>query len=200
MIAHKSMHGMMSQRMGRSPVPAPSAGPRGFYEITSATLTSDLESLTRTSGADFVIIGMLMPASEGLTICDSLRQRGLSNSTVLMLRNVKDSAPGEDAGEDADDASTLHAGPVDITPGRHEVIANGVPVALTRTEFRLLEVMARKPGWVFSREKLMTMLHGAQNGCTERTIDVHMTSLRRKLGRAAAALETVRGIGYRFNA
>jgi two-component system phosphate regulon response regulator PhoB len=173
---------------------------RGFYEITSATLGADLQSLTRENGAEFVVIGMLVPTREGLALCNTLRKQGVSESTVLMLRNMN--APVIPQTPDAAVAESEHepvcAGEITIVPGRHEVKVNNAPVDLTRTELRILAAMARRPGWVFTRDKLIKTMHGEKYGCTERTIDVHITSLRRKLGGAGHYVETVRGVGYRF--
>ena len=174
--------------------------PRGFFEITSASLGQDLHSLTQKSGADFVVIGMLVPTNEGLALCDSLRKQGVSDSTVLMLRNIEtNAASGSPDANDLDDSQPIYVGEIAIVPGRHEVTVNDRAVELTRTELRMLTAMARKPGWVFSREKLISVMHGGGHACTERTIDVHITSLRRKLGEAAQHIETIRGFGYRFN-
>lgn len=199
MIAHKSMIASPS-RTNR--IQQPEAEARGFFEITSATLGSDLQSLTRQNGAEFVVIGMLVPTREGLALCNSLRKQGMPGSTVLMLRNVSSPAAKSegDANADAQNDQPVQAGEISIVPGRHEVKANGTEVDLTRTELRLLATMARKPGWVFSRERLIKSMHGEGYGCTERTIDVHITSLRRKLGESSRCVETVRGVGYRFTA
>jgi len=85
-----------------------------------------------------------------------------------------------------------------IHPGRHEVLVQGQPVDLTATEFRLLNLLARRPGWVFTRSQIVNEIHGDDYSVTERAVDVQMVSLRKKLGPCGKYLETVRGIGYRF--
>ena len=85
-----------------------------------------------------------------------------------------------------------------IHPGRHEVLAQGRPVDLTATEFRLLTLLARRPGWVFTRSQIVNEIHGDDYPVTERAVDVQLVSLRKKLGLCGKYLETVRGIGYRF--
>ena len=85
-----------------------------------------------------------------------------------------------------------------IHPGRHEVLVQGRPVDLTATEFRLLNLLARRPGWVFTRSQIVNKIHGDDYSVTERAVDVQMVSLRKKLGPCGKYLETVRGIGYRF--
>ena len=85
-----------------------------------------------------------------------------------------------------------------IHPGRHEVTVRGTPVDLTATEFRMIHFLARRPGWVFTRYQIVDAVHGEDYPVTERSIDVQIVGLRRKLGSAGDLIETVRGIGYRF--
>ena len=87
---------------------------------------------------------------------------------------------------------------LEIHPGRHEVLVQGRPVDVTATEFRLLNLLARRPGWVFTRSQIVNEIHGNDYSVTERAVDVQMVSLRKKLGPCGKYLETVRGIGYRF--
>jgi two-component system phosphate regulon response regulator PhoB len=81
---------------------------------------------------------------------------------------------------------------------RHRALHRGEELTLTPTEFRLLEVLLRQAGRAFSRSELMDAALGEDAMVLERTIDVHVKSLRKKLGAAAELIETVRGIGYRF--
>jgi two-component system phosphate regulon response regulator PhoB len=84
---------------------------------------------------------------------------------------------------------------------RHKVTCGGGPVDLTPTEFRLLECMLRQPGRAFTRHQLMDAAIGEGSVVLERTIDVHVKTLRKKLGEvggSADLIETVRGVGYRF--
>ncbi len=85
-----------------------------------------------------------------------------------------------------------------IHPGRHEVLRAGEPVLLSPTEFRVLHFLAGRPGWVFTRYQIADAIHGGEDVVTDRSIDVQIAGLRKKLGSAAAYLETVRGVGYRF--
>jgi len=85
-----------------------------------------------------------------------------------------------------------------IHPGRHEVLVDGEPVDLTSTEFRVLHVMARRPGWVFTRRQISEAVHGADYPVTDRSVDVQIVALRQKLGSASRYVETVRGVGYRL--
>ncbi len=85
-----------------------------------------------------------------------------------------------------------------IHPGRHEVVVRGKPVTLTATEFRILHYLARRPGWVFTRYQIVDAVHGQDYPVTERSIDVQIAGLRKKLGNSGRFIETIRGVGYRF--
>lgn len=85
-----------------------------------------------------------------------------------------------------------------IHPGRHEVLIDGTPVDLTHTEFKVLHLLARRPGWVFTRSQVVDAVHGVGYPVTDRSVDVQIVGLRKKLGDYGAYVETVRGIGYRF--
>lgn len=85
-----------------------------------------------------------------------------------------------------------------IHPGRHEVMIDNTPVSLTFSEFRLLQFLARRPGWVFTRYQIVDALRGEDYPVTERAVDVQVVGLRKKLGQSGKYIETVRGVGYRF--
>ena len=85
-----------------------------------------------------------------------------------------------------------------IHPGRHEVLVQGLPVDLTATEFRLLHMLARRPGWVFTRFQIVNGVHGDDYPVSDRSVDVQVVGLRKKLGPSGDYIETVRGVGYRF--
>lgn len=85
-----------------------------------------------------------------------------------------------------------------IHPGRHEVLIHGEPVNLTHTEFEILRHLASRPGWVFTRYQIVDAVHGVDYIVTERSVDVQIVGLRKKLGEVGACIETVRGVGYRF--
>jgi len=85
-----------------------------------------------------------------------------------------------------------------IHPGRHEVLVNDKPVQLTLTEFGILNYLARRPGWVFTRNQIVDAVKGEDYYVTDRSVDVQIVGLRKKLGTAGTYIETVRGVGYRF--
>ncbi len=85
-----------------------------------------------------------------------------------------------------------------IHPGRHEVTVAERKVDLSSTEFGILQFLARRPGWVFTRRQIVRGVHGEDHPVLDRSIDVQIASLRRKLGDRGDLVETVRGVGYRF--
>jgi DNA-binding response OmpR family regulator len=82
----------------------------------------------------------------------------------------------------------------------HQVAVEGRAVEVTSVEFRILEFLASKTGWVFSREKILDFLWGHDKIVSDRTVDVHIRHLREKLGRASGLLKNVRGAGYKLEA
>ena len=82
--------------------------------------------------------------------------------------------------------------------GTREARLEGQPLSLTYSEFEILYLLARRPGWVYTRGQIVNEVKGDDYPVTERAVDVQMVSLRRKLGVHADLIETVRGVGYRF--
>jgi two-component system phosphate regulon response regulator PhoB len=108
---------------------------------------------------------------------------------AVLRRNVK---------EATDETSALRVHDLVIHPGRHEVVVEDKPVDLTFTEFGILNYLARRPGWVFTRFQIVDAIRGGDYPVTDRSVDVQIVGLRRKLGPAGKYIETVRGVGYRF--
>ncbi len=100
--------------------------------------------------------------------------------------------------EAVSESSPLNIHDITIHPGRHEVLVKGEPVDLTVTEFRLLHMLARRPGWVFTRSQIVDGVHGEDYPVSDRSVDVQVVGLRKKLGISGDYIETVRGVGYRF--
>ncbi len=93
---------------------------------------------------------------------------------------------------------TLEMEGISIHPGRHEVHVAGARVDLTRTEFLILQFLASRPGWVFTRSQIVRAVHGDDYPVTGRSVDVQVAALRRKLGDAGETIKTVRGVGYKM--
>jgi two-component system phosphate regulon response regulator PhoB len=118
-------------------------------------------------------------------------------STRVLLARVRAVLQRQGAAPPGDDA-VLRIYDLVIDPGRHEVLVQGQPVDLTATEFRLLHLLARSPGWVLTRAYIIEGIHGDDYPVTDRAVDVKIVGLRKKLGPAAKYVETIRGVGYRF--
>jgi DNA-binding response OmpR family regulator len=123
-------------------------------------------------------------------------------SPRVLTARIKAVLRRAEAGDD-EEAGTIGIGEIVIHPGRHQVMVQGRPVELTATEFRILLFLARRPGWVFTRQQLVDAAQGEDSFVpdrfvTDRSVDVHIVSLRRKLGCCGSHIETVRGVGYRL--
>ena len=135
-----------------------------------------------------VVIGLELGADDYLTKPFSPR--------VLMAR-IKAVLRRKQGGSGVAETVITHQD-LRIHAGRHEVLVDGAPVQLTLTEFRILYQLARRPGWVFTRNQILEAAQGDETGVTERAVDVHMVALRRKLGSSGDLVETIRGVGYRL--
>jgi two-component system phosphate regulon response regulator PhoB len=96
------------------------------------------------------------------------------------------------------DLKVITIGNIIIDKGRHKVMIDDKSIKLTLTEFQLLIILTRRPGWVFSRSQLIDDLREGHHVITDRAIDVQITNLRKKLGEYGKYIQTVRGVGYRF--
>lgn len=150
--------------------------------------------LTAKGGEADVVTGLELGAADYVTKPFSPR--------VLVARVKAVLRRGTDGAEGSPDAG-LRVGPLTIHPGKHQVTGSSGVVELTAAEFRILYFLARRPGWVFTRQQLVDAAQGddafvADRYVADRSVDVHIVSLRRKLGQDGALIETVRGVGYRL--
>jgi two-component system phosphate regulon response regulator PhoB len=135
-----------------------------------------------------IVSGLELGADDYLTKPFSPRVL-VARVRAVLRRREKPQAP-------EDDVIRIHD--LTIHPGRHEVLVGKKAVELTFTEFRILHILARRPGWVFTRSRIVDSIHGESYPVTDRAVDVQIVGLRKKLGRAGDYIETVRGVGYRF--
>ena len=115
---------------------------------------------------------------------------------VSRVRALLRRAPVREPGQKATD--TLESGPLRLSISRHEASVDGRDLGLTAREFDLLSFLMRSPGVVFNRETLLQRVWGWDFDGGSRTVDVHVQTLRQKLGDDAGLIETVRGVGYRL--
>ncbi|GBD36775.1 Phosphate regulon transcriptional regulatory protein PhoB [bacterium HR36] len=183
--------------------------------------------LAQLNPPDLIILDLMLPGMDGLEVCRLLRaDAATARIPILMLTARSEEADqivglavGADdyvtkpfsvkvliqrlrallrraGGEEAHQVLSAHG--IRLDRRTHRVTVNGEPVHLTLTEFRFLETFLRQPGRAFRRDELLEAAGGDADLVLERTVDVHIKSLRRKLGPAGEVIETVRGVGYRL--
>ena len=197
----------------------------GFRVLTAGDGQSALATARREK-PDLVILDLMIPMIDGREVCRILRRE--SDVPIIMLTALSeeiDQVTGLEIG--ADDYITkpfslralvarvrallrrtrgevkapgiIRAGGLEIDSGKYSVTFNGNPIKLTPNEFKLLHLLAGRPGQTLTREQLLDDLHGAASGI-DRSVDSHIKNLRKKLEAASGEpmIETVYGIGYRF--
>jgi phosphate regulon transcriptional regulator PhoB len=199
----------------------------GYDVIAAADGKAGLE-VARKHLPDLVVLDWMMPGMDGLEVCRQLRADARTARLPLIMLTAKASEADRVVGLElgADDylvkpfsprelvarvkahlrrrvqetapPDVLRRGDLVIDDVRHAVTCRGKAVELTPTEFRILRFLAACPGRVFSRDEILEGALERDEAVVARTVDVHITALRRKLGRAGDLLETVRGFGYRF--
>lgn len=136
-----------------------------------------------------IVLGLEMGADDYVTKPFSPRVLLARIRTVLRRRSSLSEKP-------SDGVISVHS--IQIDPYRHEVLASGAKVDMTASEFAILTLLARRPGWVFTRNQIIDGVKGDDYPVTDRSVDVQIVGIRRKLGDLADVIETVRGVGYRF--
>lgn len=154
-----------------------------------ATANIPIIMLTAKGEEADVVTGLEMGADDYITKPFSPRVLLARISAVLRRKAVR--GGGESS-------NVIVAGDITIDPERHEVSLGGQPIELTATEFKLITLMATRPGRVFTRQQIIESIHDGFAAVTDRSVDVQVVSLRRKLGDVGRSIETVRGVGYRF--
>ncbi len=135
-----------------------------------------------------IVVGLEMGADDYLT--KPFSPKVLIARIRSVLRRV--------GGMAEEEAESLRRGPLVMNRGNRGAWLDGRTLELTFSEFELLYLLARRPGWVFTRNQIVEAVKGSDYPVTERAVDVQMVSLRRKLGAEFPLIETVRGVGYRF--
>ena len=153
-----------------------------------ATRSIPIVMLTAKSSEADTVAGLEMGAED--YVVKPFSPRVLLARIQTVLRRNPASVP--------EPSSSLIFGSLEIHPGRHLVSIDDQQIPLTPTEFRILHFLARHPGWVYTRDQMIDATHGENYFVTDRAIDVQIVGLREKLGESGNLIETVRGIGYRF--
>ncbi len=198
------------------------------FEVSAAPDGESGLAAARRGAPDVVVVDLMLPGIDGLEVCRALRADDRTSHIPVIMLTAKNTESDRVVGLEigADDYMTkpfsprelaarikavlrrmtprqavpdlLKHGELSIDLQRHEVTCGANAVNLTATEFRLLQFLAAHPGRVFSRSELIDGALGRDVTVLDRTIDVHIMSLRRKLGDCGERIETVRGFGYRF--
>lgn len=191
-------------------------------------LPSEFRRAVETHPPALVLLDIMLPEEDGVAVLKRLRAREATREIpVIMLTALGDEfdkVRGLDAGADdymskpfgmmellarirarlrrrgGPEPLLRRMGPLELDRERHEARVNGMPVALTRKEYELLRLFMDHPRAAFAREHLLERIWGYDYAGETRTVDVHVRTLRQKLGVAAACIETVRGVGYRLAA
>jgi two-component system phosphate regulon response regulator PhoB len=160
-------------------------------ELRSGPRTRDIPILMVTAKAEESdeLIGLAVGADDYVTKPYSLK---------VLIQRIKNTLKRRASKADPEAGSVVEVCGVTIDKHRHRALYLGSELPLTPTEFRLLEVLLRQAGRAFTRHELMDAAIGEDAMVLERTIDVHIKSLRKKLGLGSDLIETVRGVGYRF--
>ncbi len=198
----------------------------GFAILTAADGAAGLEK-ARSEKPDFIILDLMLPKLPGLEVCKILKTDLQTRRIPIMMLTAKaeeiDRIVGLEFGADdyvpkpfsprevilrvkaimrrsetKPDDERLTAGPITIDPERHEVLIHGRRVNLTSLEFKLLRTLMQRRGRVQSRDRLLNEVWGYESVIDTRTVDTHVRRLRKKLGKAAGIIESVRGFGYRL--
>jgi two-component system phosphate regulon response regulator PhoB len=144
--------------------------------------------LTAKSEEEDVLVGMELGADDYVT--KPFSPRVLLARVRAVLRRKIEKAPV--------DNSVLRIGDLSIHRKGYKVYLEDKPLELTSTEFGILKYLAERPGWVFSRSEIIDAVHGSGYSVSDRSVDVQIYGLRRKLGHAGDCIESVRGVGYRL--
>jgi two-component system phosphate regulon response regulator PhoB len=198
------------------------------YRVSCVATGEEALAEARKSLPELIVLDLLLPTVDGLEVCRLLKSDSKTQHIPIIMLTAKseeaDIVSGLELGADdyltkpfsprvllarikallrrkpdsADDSASIRVRELMIHPGRHEVLIDGQPVDLTYTEFKLLHFLARKPGWAFTRSQIVDAVKGEDYPVTERSVDVQVVGLRKKLGDCGAYIETVRGVGYRF--
>ena len=199
----------------------------GFDVIAASDGASGLEIATRHK-PNLVVLDLMMPGMDGLEVCRRMRGDERTRRIPVIVLTAKaaeaDRIVGLEMGADdyvtkpfsprelvarvkavlrrtaeqQEPAQMIRSGELAIDARGHEVTYAGQPIALTATEYRILQFLAGRPGRVVSREEIIDAALGREAAIFDRTIDVHITAIRKKLGPGGAQIETIRGFGYKF--
>lgn len=145
-----------------------------------------------------VVTGLELGADDYVTKPFSPKILNARVQAVIRRQEDKDSGNIENVMPGGDSRESIVIEDLVIHPGMHKVEIAGKEIELSFTEFQILLFLSKRPGWVFTRYQIVDAVHGDNYPVTERSVDVQIAGLRKKLGKCGRYIETVRGVGYRF--
>ena len=198
----------------------------GFKARGFADGISMLEAL-KTEVPELIILDIMMPEMDGLKVISKIRSEAAYKDIPVIMATAKgtemDKIGGLNSGADdylvkpfgvmemvarvkavlrrtakEDVSSDITVGKITLKENEHKVIADGEKVELTHKEFEMLKLFMQNPNMVFSRDKLMSEIWGMDYIGETRTVDMHIKTLRHKLGNTGGQIKTVIGVGYRL--
>lgn len=198
----------------------------GFEAKGFADGISMLEAL-KTEKPELIVLDIMLPGKDGVEILKEIRSNPETRKIPVIMATAKgtemDKIQGLDTGADDylvkpfgvmemvsrikavlrrcepdEKEEVLSIGKITLSDNEHLVTVNGEKVVLTFKEFEILKLFMSNPGIVFSRDKLLSEVWGIDYLCESRTVDMHIKTLRQKLGDAGALIETVIGVGYKM--
>ena len=195
---------------------------REGYDVATAADGEEALRVARERNPHLVVLDLMLPRVDGLEVCRVLRASSGDPAIIMVTARSteEDKLTGLDLGADdyvtkpfsprelmariravlrrAAEEDVIVAGGITLDRTRREVRIGDAPIAVTPTEYRLLETLARAGGRTFTRQELVERALGEEYDGLDRTVDVHVMNLRKKLGDAGKSIETVFGVGYRF--
>ncbi len=198
------------------------------YAVTGAGDGNAALEKARRLRPDLVVLDLMLPGRDGLEVCAALKGAAETRDIAIVMLTArggeKDVVRGLElgaddyvtkpfspvvlaarvqavlrrAGEAEDVGAPVEAHGIVVDPGRHEAFVNDAPVTLTPSEFQILLLLARRPGWAFTRGQIVDAIRGEGYPITDRAVDVQIVGLRKCLGESGKLIETVRGVGYRM--
>ena len=197
------------------------------FSVSGVTTGEEALKTVKYTPPDLIVLDLMLPGIDGLEVCRTVKQDAKTAHIPIVMLTARgeetDVVTGLELGADdyvtkpfsprvlvarvksvlrrgreVDEATVYSRHNISLNLSNHEVLVNGTEVSFTATEFSILQLFLRRPGWVFTRNQIINAVKGDDYPVTDRSIDVQNVGLRKKLGDAGRFIETVRGIGYRM--
>ncbi len=199
------------------------------FEVRKFTNISSLYRYLESDTPDLILLDLMLPDADGMEVCKKLKQDEKYRHIPIVILSARGEEMEKVLGLElgADDYVTKPFSPRELIArvkavlrrekkekpqnfltfsnvlkmdlNKFEVYVNGKKVELTTSEFKILQLLLSRKGWVFSRDNILDFLGSSEKGVLERTVDVHIKNLREKLGEAGKFIKNIRGVGYKIS-